>query len=123
MTRFAAPIAEQIWDMKYRLKDADGTPVDGTVVPLAPPLADDGRVGGTNAADPLAPGGFGRHLQRRATGIILAASMFPGIALAGKHIKRQGMVNLEMGAQRLRLGGDQAFKGGSSPGNLRLLPW
>ena len=24
MTRFAAPIAEQIWDMKYRLKDADG---------------------------------------------------------------------------------------------------
>ena len=31
MTRFAAPIAEQIWDMKYRLKDADGTPVDGTV--------------------------------------------------------------------------------------------
>ena len=31
MTRFAAPIAEQIWDMKYRLKDADGTPVDVTV--------------------------------------------------------------------------------------------
>jgi ribonucleoside-diphosphate reductase alpha chain len=31
MTRFAAPIAEQIWDMKYRLKEADGTPVDGTV--------------------------------------------------------------------------------------------
>ena len=31
MTRFAAPIAEQIWDMKYRLKDADGTPLDGTV--------------------------------------------------------------------------------------------
>ena len=31
MSRFAAPIAEQIWDMKYRLKDADGTPVDGTV--------------------------------------------------------------------------------------------
>ena len=31
MTRFAAPIAEQIWDMKYRLKAADGTPVDGTV--------------------------------------------------------------------------------------------
>ena len=28
MTRFAAPIAEQIWDMKYRLKDTDGTPVD-----------------------------------------------------------------------------------------------
>jgi ribonucleoside-diphosphate reductase alpha chain len=25
MTRFAAPIAEQIWDMKYRLKEADGT--------------------------------------------------------------------------------------------------
>ncbi|MGB1236195.1 MAG: ribonucleotide reductase N-terminal alpha domain-containing protein, partial [Planktomarina sp.] len=31
MTAFAAPIAEQIWDMKYRLKDADGTPVDETV--------------------------------------------------------------------------------------------
>ena len=31
MTRFAAPIAEQIWDMKYRLKEADGTPVDLTV--------------------------------------------------------------------------------------------
>ena len=31
MTRFAAPIAEQIWDMKYRLKEGDGTPVDGSV--------------------------------------------------------------------------------------------
>ncbi|PIL11697.1 ribonucleotide reductase [Puniceibacterium antarcticum] len=31
MTRFAAPIAEQIWDMKYRLKDADGTAVDSSV--------------------------------------------------------------------------------------------
>ncbi len=31
MSRFAAPIAEQIWDMKYRLKAQDGTPVDGTV--------------------------------------------------------------------------------------------
>jgi len=31
MTRFAAPIAEQIWDMKYRFKEADGTPRDGTV--------------------------------------------------------------------------------------------
>ena len=31
MTRFAAPIAEQIWDMKYRLKNADGTPEDKTV--------------------------------------------------------------------------------------------
>ncbi len=31
MSRFAAPIAEQIWDMKYRLKDADGTPLDATV--------------------------------------------------------------------------------------------
>ena len=31
MSRFAAPIAEQIWDMKYRLKEADGTPLDGTV--------------------------------------------------------------------------------------------
>ncbi len=31
MTRFAAPIAEQIWDMKYRFKESDGTPLDGTV--------------------------------------------------------------------------------------------
>ncbi|WP_341367194.1 adenosylcobalamin-dependent ribonucleoside-diphosphate reductase [Yoonia sp. BS5-3] len=31
MTAFAAPIAEQIWDMKYRFKAADGTPVDETV--------------------------------------------------------------------------------------------
>ncbi|NDW53538.1 adenosylcobalamin-dependent ribonucleoside-diphosphate reductase [Aliiroseovarius sp. PrR006] len=31
MSRFAAPIAEQIWDMKYRLKKADGTPQDQTV--------------------------------------------------------------------------------------------
>ncbi|SEN50646.1 adenosylcobalamin-dependent ribonucleoside-diphosphate reductase [Palleronia pelagia] len=31
MTRFAAPISEQIWDMKYRLKQADGTPVDRSV--------------------------------------------------------------------------------------------
>ena len=31
MTRFAAPIAEQIWDMKYRLRAADGTPLDGSV--------------------------------------------------------------------------------------------
>ena len=31
MTRFSAPIAEQIWDMKYRFKQADGTPIDGTI--------------------------------------------------------------------------------------------
>ncbi|WP_289042649.1 adenosylcobalamin-dependent ribonucleoside-diphosphate reductase [uncultured Aliiroseovarius sp.] len=31
MSRFAAPIAEQIWDMKYRLKTAEGTPEDKTV--------------------------------------------------------------------------------------------
>ena len=31
MTRFAAPIAEQIWDMKYRFKDADGQALDITV--------------------------------------------------------------------------------------------
>ncbi len=31
MSRFSAPIAEQIWDMKYRLKKADGTVVDETV--------------------------------------------------------------------------------------------
>ena len=31
MSRFSAPIAEQIWDMKYRFKEADGTPIDTTV--------------------------------------------------------------------------------------------
>ena len=31
MTQFAAPIAQQIWDMKYRLKGADGTEIDHTV--------------------------------------------------------------------------------------------
>ena len=31
MTRFAAPIAEQIWDMKYRLKNPEGDPVDLSV--------------------------------------------------------------------------------------------
>ena len=31
MSPFAAAIAEQIWDMKYRLKAVDGTPIDGSV--------------------------------------------------------------------------------------------
>ena len=31
MSPFSAPIAEQIWDMKYRLKAQDGTAIDGTV--------------------------------------------------------------------------------------------
>ncbi|MEM9432814.1 MAG: adenosylcobalamin-dependent ribonucleoside-diphosphate reductase [Pseudomonadota bacterium] len=31
MTHFAAPIAEQIWDMKYRFKRADGTAIDQSV--------------------------------------------------------------------------------------------
>ena len=31
MTHFSAPISEQIWDMKYRLKAADGTAIDGSV--------------------------------------------------------------------------------------------
>ncbi len=31
MSPFAAPIAEQIWDMKYRMKAADGTALDATV--------------------------------------------------------------------------------------------
>ena len=31
MSSFAAPIAEQIWDMKYRLKDAEGVPIDRSV--------------------------------------------------------------------------------------------
>ncbi|PSK85001.1 ribonucleoside-diphosphate reductase class II [Limimaricola soesokkakensis] len=31
MTRFSAPIAEQIWDMKYRFKQSDGTPIDNSV--------------------------------------------------------------------------------------------
>jgi ribonucleoside-diphosphate reductase alpha chain len=31
MSRFDTAIAEQIWDMKYRFKEADGTPIDGSV--------------------------------------------------------------------------------------------
>jgi ribonucleoside-diphosphate reductase alpha chain len=31
MTRFATPIAESIWNMKYRFKAADGTPIDTSV--------------------------------------------------------------------------------------------
>ncbi len=31
MSRFSAPIAERIWNMKYRLKAADGTPIDQSV--------------------------------------------------------------------------------------------
>ncbi len=31
MSRFSAPIAEAIWDMKYRMKEADGTPIDQSV--------------------------------------------------------------------------------------------
>ena len=31
MSRFSAPIAEAIWDMKYRFKETDGTPIDHTV--------------------------------------------------------------------------------------------
>ena len=31
MTQFAAPISEEIWDKKYRLKEADGTPIDETI--------------------------------------------------------------------------------------------
>ena len=31
MSRFSAPIAEQIWDMKYRLKTADDEPIDACV--------------------------------------------------------------------------------------------
>ncbi|MFY0635978.1 MAG: adenosylcobalamin-dependent ribonucleoside-diphosphate reductase [Vannielia sp.] len=31
MTAFTAPIAEAIWDMKYRFKQADGTPIDESV--------------------------------------------------------------------------------------------
>ena len=31
MTRFHAPIAEQIWDMKYRFKEPNGKPIDMTV--------------------------------------------------------------------------------------------
>lgn len=31
MSRFHAPIAEQIWDMKYRFKDGEGHAIDGSV--------------------------------------------------------------------------------------------
>ena len=41
MSRFAAPIAEQIWDMKYRFKDADGTAKDAIVEDTWRRIADD----------------------------------------------------------------------------------
>ena len=41
MDRFTAPIAQQIWDMKYRLKTADGTIVDTTVQETWRRIADD----------------------------------------------------------------------------------
>ncbi|PCH96863.1 MAG: ribonucleoside-diphosphate reductase, adenosylcobalamin-dependent [Rhodobacteraceae bacterium] len=41
MSRFAAPIAEQIWDMKYRLKNADGSIKDETVEDTWHRIADD----------------------------------------------------------------------------------
>ena len=47
MTRFAAPIAEQIWDMKYRLKEADGTPIDGSVEDTWARIASSADVGST----------------------------------------------------------------------------
>ena len=31
MSSFSTPIAEQIWDMKYRFKSAEGVPYDATV--------------------------------------------------------------------------------------------
>lgn len=31
MSAFAAPISEQIWDMKYRLKSPDGAALDATI--------------------------------------------------------------------------------------------
>lgn len=40
MSRFSAPIAEQIWDMKYRFKEADGTPIDADVTQTWQRIAD-----------------------------------------------------------------------------------
>ncbi|MBL6426844.1 MAG: adenosylcobalamin-dependent ribonucleoside-diphosphate reductase [Maritimibacter sp.] len=51
MTRFAAPIAEQIWDMKYRLKQADGTPIDETIEGTWHRIADALAVGEPEQAD------------------------------------------------------------------------
>ncbi|MCA3521445.1 MAG: adenosylcobalamin-dependent ribonucleoside-diphosphate reductase [Rhodobacter sp.] len=51
MSRFSAPIAEQIWDMKYRLKEADGTPLDATVEDTWRRIA---RALARNEADPAA---------------------------------------------------------------------
>ena len=44
MSRFDAAIAEQIWDMKYRLKDADGIAIDKTVEILGQELQKTWRV-------------------------------------------------------------------------------
>ena len=41
MSRFDAAIAEQIWDMKYRLKDADGIAIDKTCLLYTSDAADE----------------------------------------------------------------------------------
>ncbi|MEO9778656.1 MAG: adenosylcobalamin-dependent ribonucleoside-diphosphate reductase [Sedimentitalea sp.] len=51
MSRFAAPIAEQIWDMKYRFKEADGTPIDLSVEDTWRRIARDLASGEENPAD------------------------------------------------------------------------
>ncbi|MEP3330737.1 adenosylcobalamin-dependent ribonucleoside-diphosphate reductase [Sedimentitalea sp.] len=51
MSRFAAPIAEQIWDMKYRFKEADGTPIDLSVEDTWRRIARDLASGEENPGD------------------------------------------------------------------------
>ncbi|MCH2075825.1 MAG: adenosylcobalamin-dependent ribonucleoside-diphosphate reductase [Rhodobacteraceae bacterium] len=55
MTRFTAPIAEQIWDMKYRLKEADGTALDESVEDTWTRVARDLASVEKNAAEYEAP--------------------------------------------------------------------
>ena len=50
-----APISQQIWDMKYRLKAADGAPVDGSVEGTWARVAK--ALAGAEADD-VAPGGL-----------------------------------------------------------------
>ena len=43
------PISSRIWDMKYRLKAADGTPVDGTIEDTLAPRRPRARLGRSGA--------------------------------------------------------------------------
>ena len=76
MSRFHAPIAEQIWDMKYRFKEADGTPIDGSVEDSWRRIAR-----GTPLAVLPRPGWTRRALAGRAASVLRHHRRDPGALL------------------------------------------